>query len=81
MDFTKKKYQLCLKDINKMINDIYQVNINNNAFNRSFINSGNRLNYFIILEHFSNYYINNNSEKKEQSVLNILYNFANNKFL
>ena len=81
VDFTKKKYQLCLKDINKMINDIYQVNINNNAFNRSFINSGNRLNNFIILEHFSNYYINNNSEKKEQSVLNILYNFANNKFL
>ena len=81
MDFTKKKYQLCLKDINKMINDIYQVNINNNAFNRSFINSGNRLNNFKILELISNYYINNNSEKKEQSVLNILYNFANNKFL
>jgi hypothetical protein len=80
VDFTKKKYQLCLKDINKMINDIYQVNINNNAFNRSFINSGNRPNYFKILEHFSNYYINNNSEKKEQSV-NILYNFSNNKFL
>ena len=49
--------------------------------NRSFINSSNRPNNFKILEHFSNYHINNNSEKKEQSVLNILYNFANNKFL
>ena len=60
VDFNKRKYKFCSKEILKMINEFYCINYKNFFVNIKFVNSGGRPNYFKLIEILLSYnnYIN-----------------------
>ena len=81
VDFSKKKYQLCMKEINSMIKDFYNIKLhinNNNTFfiKSQYINNCSNLydNIYFSFNNKSNnyYYKNNNYNEKSNNNKNLI---------
>lgn len=74
VDFNKRKYKFCSKEILKMINEFYCLNFNNFLVNRKVVNNGDKPNYIKIIEILLSYKNNIISEMKNNLELYILNN-------
>lgn len=79
IDFSKKKYQICINEINNIIKDLYNINNNYFYFKNQFIN--NSINHYY--NYYNNYYkdskkINNNTVYKNNNNENLIYKSNNN---
>jgi len=72
VDFNKRKYKFCSKEILKMINEFYCLNYNNFLVNNKVVNSGDKPNYIKIIEILLSYKNYINFEMKNNLEFNIL---------
>ena len=63
IDFSRKKYRFCIKEINEMIINYYHLNLNIFVVNNKIINSGDRPNNLLLFENLRPYH-NDDKRKK-----------------
>ena len=71
IDFSKKKYRFCIKDIFVIINEFYHLNFKNFFVNNKIINSGVKPNNFQLIENHRPY--DKNDKRKNFYTNNIKY--------
>lgn len=83
VDFSKKKYKLCINDLNIIIKDLYLIENNGNSFNRQPCNNIN-INYYLMLHNKDediNNFKNNNFSAKTINTINNNSNINTNNSL
>ena len=63
IDFSRKKYRFCIKEINEMIINYYHLNLNIFVVNNKIINSGDKPNNLLLFENLRPYH-NDDKRKK-----------------